>query len=705
MIGRAWFVVGAMRIAIALHVLAAPAAAAGVVGTGNTDSCSESALVDALVGGGDVTFNCGGAPWAITLTSHKTIAVNTTIDGGGLITLGGGNAVRHFVVNTGATLTLNNITLSNGYSGNDFGGSILVDGGRLVLNNSTIQNSQTNNYGGGGIYSTGPVTVNNSTVQGNRGQDGAGLSTVALTMVNSTVSDNVATNYGGGLQVGGVTTISNSQVSNNTASSGGGIFVTAEGQLTMRNVNVAGNTANGVSGEIPSGGGGIANQGTLAANNVTLDGNMTTKFGGALFNDGVTATLAAGSRVTGNMASIYTGGIVNWSGPLFLTDVVVSGNQSQLDVGLFNRVGAQATLSRVSVTENVATNANGADGVFNAGTLSVTNTTISGNLGGRAGFLNANGAATFLNTTLSGNSGGVYHFSGGAVLAFKNSIIANSVSQPNCVVQAGSATGIASTGFNLSDDTSCSAYFTMGGDRNNTPDGLGPLADNGGPGQTHLPLPDSVALDNGTNSGCPSVDQRGQPRPIGLACDIGAVEVQAGELSTPTPTATVTSTPTVPAASTPTGAATDTPTSTLTPSSTPNATNTATQSVTPSPTTTETGTARPTETPTPTGTSTSTLTPTSPATATETRTPTDVETATRTPAETASPTEPPTACVGDCGGDDEVTVEEIITMVNIALGTVDVSRCPPGDPGGDGEITVDEIVGAVTQALSGCPRG
>lgn len=98
----------------------------------------------------------------------------------------------------------------------------------------------------------------------------------------------------------------------------------------------------------------------------------------------------------------------------------------------------------VSVTENVAMNAAGATGVYNAGTLSVTNTTISGNVGGWAGFLNATGASTFLNATFSGNSGG-------AVVAFESSIIANSVSQPNCVIQAGSASLITSTGFNLSD--------------------------------------------------------------------------------------------------------------------------------------------------------------------------------------------------------------------------------------------------------------
>lgn len=60
-------------------------------------------------------------------------------------------------------------------------------------------------------------------------------------------------------------------------------------------------------------------------------------------------------------------------------------------------------------------------------------------------------------------------------------------------------------------------------------------------------------------------------------------------------------------------------------------------------------------------------------------------------------------CVGDCNGDSAVTVDEIITMVNIALGNQAVSNCLAGDGNNDGAITVDEIVTAVTNALNGCP--
>src|SRR5262245_24845863 len=61
------------------------------------------------------------------------------------------------------------------------------------------------------------------------------------------------------------------------------------------------------------------------------------------------------------------------------------------------------------------------------------------------------------------------------------------------------------------------------------------------------------------------------------------------------------------------------------------------------------------------------------------------------------------ACVGDCDGSGEVTVDEIITMVNIALSNAPLSACPAGDADGSGEITIDEIIIAVNNALGMCP--
>lgn len=68
-------------------------------------------------------------------------------------------------------------------------------------------------------------------------------------------------------------------------------------------------------------------------------------------------------------------------------------------------------------------------------------------------------------------------------------------------------------------------------------------------------------------------------------------------------------------------------------------------------------------------------------------------------------TPPALACTGDCGDDGEVSVDEVVTMVNVALELAEVSRCPAGDGNGDNAIAIEEIVTAVGHALDGCPIG
>lgn len=59
-------------------------------------------------------------------------------------------------------------------------------------------------------------------------------------------------------------------------------------------------------------------------------------------------------------------------------------------------------------------------------------------------------------------------------------------------------------------------------------------------------------------------------------------------------------------------------------------------------------------------------------------------------------------CVGDCGGDGEVTINELILGVNIALGEFPVSACP-AFANGEGEVTIAQLITGVNNALEGCP--
>jgi hypothetical protein len=72
------------------------------------------------------------------------------------------------------------------------------------------------------------------------------------------------------------------------------------------------------------------------------------------------------------------------------------------------------------------------------------------------------------------------------------------------------------------------------------------------------------------------------------------------------------------------------------------------------------------------------------------------------PTPSATPTLPIPNCVGDCDGSGDVTVNEIISMVNIALGSAPLSACTAGDADHSGDITINEVIAAVNNALNGC---
>jgi hypothetical protein len=61
-----------------------------------------------------------------------------------------------------------------------------------------------------------------------------------------------------------------------------------------------------------------------------------------------------------------------------------------------------------------------------------------------------------------------------------------------------------------------------------------------------------------------------------------------------------------------------------------------------------------------------------------------------------------TECPGDCDGSQDVSIRELVTMVNIALFRDTFLACSPGDANHDGRIKIDELVTAVNKALKGC---
>ena len=151
------------------------------------------------------------------------------------------------------------------------------------------------------------------------------------------------------------------------------------------------------------------------AANLFISGNS---IGGVFYiNPGVTVNISGVTIEQGKGGYPGGGGIYN-DGTLSLSDSTVSGNSAGFNNsggGIYNDHSASATLTNSTVTGN-STDIYGG-GIYNDGTLTLTNSTVSLNGTGQVGggiFNDQSGSATLTNSTVSGNShGGISNASTG----------------------------------------------------------------------------------------------------------------------------------------------------------------------------------------------------------------------------------------------------------------------------------------------------
>lgn len=208
-----------------------------VVGDGTPTSCTGAAVVAAVAAGGVVTFDCGPDPVTITLDRPARIFNDTgpeiVIDGGGKVTLSGGDRTRILYMNTcdpaqrwttphcddqdHPRLTLQNITFVDGNSKGDLehdgGGAIFARGGRLKLVDTrffgNVCADTGPDVGGAAVRAFDqsgdqPVLVVRSTFGGAAGfgnvcSNGGGISSIGVSwsIYNSLFSHNRAVGWGG----------------------------------------------------------------------------------------------------------------------------------------------------------------------------------------------------------------------------------------------------------------------------------------------------------------------------------------------------------------------------------------------------------------------------------------------------------------------------------------------------------------------------
>lgn len=271
-------------------------------------------------------------------------------------------------------------------------------------------------------------------------------------------------------------------------------------------------------------GGGMENDGTLVLDGVSVTGSDA-DWGGGIVNRADATLVLDTVTITGNTATI-AGGIHN-EGSLTVRDSTITGNTaSGGGGGIVNTGDGGLLVTGTTISGNSAGSpSTGGGGISNSATATVVNSTVSGNTATyQGGGIRNLETLTVANSTLAGNSG--EPLQGGGISSpigtttVTSSIVAGSPAGGDC---AGTVTFTAS----LVQDGSCGAG---GGAGNLAGDPLlGPLQDNGGATLTRALLPGSPAIDAGSNPDALVADQRGPgfPRTIGAATDIGAVETDS----------------------------------------------------------------------------------------------------------------------------------------------------------------------------------
>ncbi len=449
-----------------------------------------------------------------------------------------GDRVFHVIA---STFAIRDVTIRGGRAPEDsenpfasMGGGVFVDdaAGGCTVERVTFQDNATA-VGGSGlaiVSGTSPITLSGCTFDGNSSTRGSALdvhTTGPVSMTDTTLTSNTSTSItcGGGTIEAGTVTISGGDVSDNVGVGCGGLGIQASDGVTIDGTTFRRNQSSGFySGGVVA----IVTTGGVSFTNVEASENSGANGGGI----GITAAgdvALTKVRVLDNGTSASPGGglLADAGGALTLVDSTVSGNVSGAGGGGGVFLGAGSlTIEGTTIAQNQAIGDGiGGGGFINAGTLAITNSTISGNVapfvvGGL--FMSATG--TIRNVTFVDNAATTASaiFNDGGNVTVVSSIIAGAAAD-HCV---GTFT---SGGNNLDSNGSCG--FAASGDQNDVDPQLGPLADNGGPTLTHMPLLGSPVLDRGAAADCPATDQRGEARPIDAdgdgtsVCDIGAVEV------------------------------------------------------------------------------------------------------------------------------------------------------------------------------------
>ena len=458
--------------------------------------CTEQGIRNAVAAGdGPYTFDCDGETRIATGT-EIVIDKDVRLEGGGQMIIDGGLNHRVFSVSRGATVELSGFVITGGRATDVPRGAGIANYGTLKLTDCAVEDNgpeEGDEYmdpvppevRGAGVFNDGTLTLVNTRVAHNTGLIGGGIwNQEDLAVIESQIFLNVAIGDGGGLYNAraGTVTLTKSLVEANRGAEGGGIV--NDGTVMVAESQVFANAAGGR-------GGGILNLGTVVLAEAELSGNGAGETGGGIENAESGTLTLRDVTVSSNHADL-AGGIFN-SGNMILMKSTVSWNGALVLGGIWNSFGGTLAATNSTVSSNEARFL--VSDLYNDGTLALTNTTVSKREDVLPTAILNTGFLTMTHSLLDADCEGAI------------------ISNGNNIESPGDTCG-----------------FEQETDMVNVGDedlALGPLEDNGGPTMTHALGEGSVAIDVIPEDACEvDEDQRGESRPAGSGCDVGAFEVK-----------------------------------------------------------------------------------------------------------------------------------------------------------------------------------
>jgi len=480
------------------------------------------------------------------------LAQDDTIDSIGVITtyqnITGTNAFNVVYLNNLPTQTphLEGLIITGGYaaqgSTNHGGGIYNLDSDLNLKDVLIIGNDAF--FDGGGLYAAGSSILSLTGVTfsvNHTGNEGGGFYNHAegstTTLKDVTFSGNYADGGGGGMVSANNTDFSMTDVTftyNTAEEDAGGLYIGST-DPPLTNLVFSFNHADG------NGGGMVSADSSPTMTNTTFISNTAGSYGGGMYNSSNSTPTLIVAAFTNNTVEGSGGGMANSSANPDLYNVTFSDNTAFQGGGMYN-IYSEPDIYNTTFTGNLAESGGGMYNTNNSHAR-LYNVIFSGNYAtmNGGGIYRTSSLGGFYNVTITANQavlngGGMYNavLSNGLLknvilwgnFAWAGSNILNDNSQPNFSYSniegsGGSGSGWASTfGVDGGSNIDADPLYV----RNPDPGDINwaTRIDNDY-GDLHLQA-GSPSVDTGTNTDCPAFDLEGNPRPIGLSCDMGAYE-------------------------------------------------------------------------------------------------------------------------------------------------------------------------------------